>query len=150
MSGKQLEMQDLFPSTVKDDTRKFVEGQYVEQREEQNLKLVRTRHEGYGLLAEAYTGVVGSVDGLKSSMKDCLKMLAGDDTGFQSAADQTYSALVDLVVSATQMSIQAMNVAWQIQERRMAEPCPLVDMAEELAALDNEDGDMDGIDDIDT
>ena len=48
--SKQMDINDLIPSEIKDDTRRFIDTQFQGQSAEDALPLVRNRHEGYGLL----------------------------------------------------------------------------------------------------
>lgn len=137
---KQLEMNDFIPSKIKDSTRGFIEMFYQEGAEGSALADCRNRHEGYGLLAEAHVALCGAMDSVKAGMKDCLKTLSGEDAAFMSAADATYSALVDLAIAAVQMGVQNMNVIRQMMDRIQRTPLPLEEFAE---GVPSEDGSED-------
>lgn len=137
--SKQIDINDLIPSEIKEQTRRFLDSQYQGQLSTDALPLVRNRHEGYGLLAEAYVGVNGSIDNIKAAMRDCLKALAGDDSSFQGAAENTFNALLDSAIAITGMTVQTLNVIYKIMEKRQNEPAPLVDMAD--GKVDPETGD---------
>ena len=138
--SKQMDMLDMIPSEIKTETRRFIDAQYNGQVMENDLPMVRNRHEGYGLLAEAYLGVAGAVDSVKAAMRDCLKSLAGTDANFQDAASNAFNSLLDTCIAAVSMGVQALNVIYSIEGLRAAEaeiPTPL----EELAAEPGEDAD---------
>lgn len=133
--SKQLDINDMIPSEIKDDTRRFIDTQYQGQSAEDALPLVRNRHEGYGLLAEAYLGVSGAVDNVKAAMRDCLKALSGTDGNFQDAASNTFNSLLDTCIAVVSMGVQALNVIYNIDGIRAADPTPM----EALAAGAEED-----------
>lgn len=127
--SKQMDINDLVPSVIKDETRRFIDTQYQGQSAEGGLPPVRNRHEGYGLLAEGYVNVNSAMDNVKAAMRDCLKSLAGTDANFQDAASNTFNSLLDTCIAVVSMGVQAMNVIYKIMDVRQAEPLPLVDMA---------------------
>ena len=135
--SKQMDINDLIPSEIKDDTRRFVDTQFNRQVSENALPMVRNRHEGYGLLAEAYLGVNGAMDGVKAAMRDCLKSLSGDDGNFQDAASNAFNSLLDTCIATVHMGVQALNVIYSIDGLRRMSPTPM----EELAAAPAEDAD---------
>lgn len=141
--SKQIDINDLIPSEIKDQTRRFLDSQYQGQLSTDMLPLVRNRHEGYGLLAEAYVGVNGAVDNIKAAMRDCLKALAGDDSSFQGAAENTFNALLDSAIAITGMTVQTLNVIYKISDIRAANPTPM----EEMAAAPEDEDDLPDVED---
>ena len=140
--SKQMDINDLIPDEIKDETRRFVDAQFNEQAAECALPMVRNRHEGYGLLAEAYMGVNGAMDGVKAAMRDCLKSLSGNDGNFQEAASNAFNSLLDTCVAAVNMGVQALNVIYSIDGLRRMNPTPMEAMAEMTEAVMNaEDAD---------
>lgn len=137
--AKQMEIDDFLPNRIKDSTRVFIEGFYLEGAAENALVECRNRYEGYGLLAAAYVVLCGAMDSVKAGMKDCLKTISSDDAAFLSASDVTYSALVDLAIAATQMGVQNVNVVRQMMDRIQKTPLPL----EEYAASLTDEDDLD-------
>ena len=135
--SKQMDINDLIPDEIKDDTRRFIDAQFNGQVAENALPMVRNRHEGYGLLAEAYLGVNGAMDGVKAAMRDCLKALSGNDGNFQDAASNAFNSLLDTCIAAVHMGVQALNVIYSIEGLRRMSPTPM----EELAAAPAEDAD---------
>lgn len=131
---KQMDMNDLVLNELKAAVRRFVDEQYTRQAEMSALHVVRNRHEGYGLLAEAYLGVKGAVDSVKAAMGDCLKTLAGLDGVFQDAASDAFNALLDTCIAATNMGVQALNVIYSIGAIRAADVTPMEEMAAEAEA----------------
>lgn len=145
---KQLTANDFIPSKIKDSTRGFIEMFYQEGAESATLADCRNRHEGYGLLAESFVTICGAMDSVKAGMKDCLKALSGEDQTFLSAADATYSALVDLAISTVQMGVQDMNIIQRMMDRIQRTPLPLEEYAEGIASEDDSEDvpDVDGDD----
>ena len=129
--SKQIDINDLLPSEIKDDTRRFIDTQYQGQDAIDALPPVRNRHEGYGLLAEGYVGVKGAVDNVNAAMRDCLKSLSGTDLNFQDAASNLYNALLDTCIAVAGMGVQALNVIYRIQSRPV-DATPLEELAAEM------------------
>lgn len=127
--SKQMDINDLIPSEIKDDTRRFIDTQFQGQSAEDALPLVRNRHEGYGLLAEAYLGVNGAMDSVKAAMRDCLKSLSGTDGNFQDAASNAFNSLLDTCIATVNMGVQALNVIYNIEGIRAADTTPMEEMA---------------------
>ena len=142
--SKQMDMNDLIPSEIKDATRRFIDTQFNQQSAEAALPLVRNRHEGYGLLAEAYQGVNGAMDGVKAAMRDCLRSLSGTDGNFQDAASNAFNSLLDTCIAAVSMGVQALNVIYNIEGIRAANPTPMEDLAAEMtqAVMGAEDDEL--------
>ena len=130
--SKQMDINDLIPSEIKDGTRRFIDTQFQGQSAEDALPLVRNRHEGYGLLAEAYLGVNGAMDNVKAAMRDCLKSLSGTDGNFQDAASNTFNSLLDTCIAAVHMGVQTLNVIYNIEGIRQANPTPMEELAAEM------------------
>lgn len=137
--SKQMDINDLIPSEIKDSTRRFIDGQYQGQSALDALPLVRNRHEGYGLLAEAYLGVSGAVEIVKAAMRDCLKALSGTDANFQDAASNAFNSLLDTCIAAVSMGVQTLNVIYKISDIRAANPTPMEAMAADAPAPEDED-----------
>lgn len=137
--AKQMDMNDLIPSEIKDSTRRFIDTQYQGQAAVDELPEVRNRHEGYGLLAEAYLGVNGCLDNVKAAMRDCLKALSGTDSNFQDASSNLFNSLLDTCISAVSMGVQALNVIYKISDIRAASPTPMEEMAQEAGTADEDD-----------
>ena len=137
--AKQMDMNDLIPSEIKDATRRFIDTQYNGQSAEDALPLVRNRHEGYGLLAEAYLGVSGAMDNVKAAMRDCLKSLSGTDGNFQDAASNAFNSLLDTCIATVGMGVQALNVIYKISDIRASEATPMEEMAAAEAVMDEDD-----------
>ena len=127
--AKQMDINDLIPDEIKDATRRFIDTQYQGQSAVDELPLVRNRHEGYGLLAEAYLGVSGAVDNVKAAMRDCLKALSGTDANFQDAASNAFNSLLDTCIAAVSMGVQTLNEIYKISDIRAANPTPMEEMA---------------------
>ena len=128
---KQIDINDIIPSEIKDDTRRFIDTQYQGQDAIDALPPVRNRHEGYGLLAEGYVSVKGAVDNVNAAMRDCLKSLSGTDGNFQDAASNLYNALLDTCIAVAGMGVQALNVIYRIQSRPV-DATPLEELAAEM------------------
>ena len=137
--SKQMDMNDLIPSEIKDATRRFIDTQYNGQSAEDELPQVRNRHEGYGLLAEAYIGVVGGMDNVKAAMRDCLKALSGTDGNFQDAASNAFNSLLDTCIAAVNMGVQTLNVIYKIEDIRVSDVTPMEAMDEAAKAAMDED-----------
>ena len=139
--AKQMDMNDLIPSEIKDATRRFIDTQYNGQSAEDALPQVRNRHEGYGLLAEAYLGVVGGMDNVKAAMRDCLKALSGTDVNFQDAASNAFNSLLDTCIAAVNMGVQTLNVIYNIDYIRVSAPTPMEALAAEMteAVMDEDE-----------
>ena len=137
--SKQMDINDLIPDEIKDATRRFIDTQFQGQSAVDELPLVRNRHEGYGLLAEAYLGVSGAVDNVKAAMRDCLKALSGTDANFQDAASNAFNSLLDTCIAAVSMGVQTLNVIYKISDIRAANPTPMEAMAADDPAPDDED-----------
>ena len=129
--SKQIDINDIIPSEIKDDTMRFIDTQYQGQDAIDALPPVRNRHEGYGLLAEGYVGVKGAVDNVNAAMRDCLKSLSGTDLNFQDAASNLYNALLDTCIAVAGMGVQALNVIYRIQSRPV-DATPLEELAAEM------------------
>ena len=128
--SKQIDMNDLIPCEIKDSTRRFIDTNYQQQSSMDGLPPVRNRHEGYGLLAEAYQSVSGAMDSVKAAMRDCLRSLPGTDANFQDAASNAFNSLLDTCIAAVGMGVQALNVIYNIEGIRAAEPTPLEELAQ--------------------
>ena len=129
--SKQIDINDLLPSEIKDDTRRFIDTQYQGRVAMDELPPVRNRHEGYGLLAEGFVGVKGTMDNVNAAMRDCLKSLSGTDGNFQDAASNLYNALLDECIAVAGMGVQALNVIYRIQSRPV-DATPLEELAAEM------------------
>ena len=141
---KQIDINDLIPSEIKDSTRRFIDSQFQQQSGLDALPLVRNRHEGYGLLAEAYQGVSVAVDNVKAAMRDCLRSLSGTDSNFQDAASNAFNSLLDTCIAAVGMGVQTLNVIYNIESIRAAETTPL----EELAQAEEPEDDVPDVEDV--
>ena len=141
--SKQMDINDMIPTEIMDETRRFVDAQFNAQTAENALPLARNRHEGYGLLAEAYLGVNGAMDNVKAAMRDCLKSLSGNDGNFQEAASNAFNSLLDTCVAAVNMGVQALNVIYSIDGLRRMNPTPMEELAAEMteAVMNAEDAD---------
>ena len=128
---KQIDINDIIPSEIKDDTRRFIDTQYQGRVALDELPPVRNRHEGYGLLAEGFVGVKGTMDNVNAAMRDCLKSLSGTDLNFQDAASNLYNALLDTCIAVAGMGVQALNVIYRIQSRPV-DATPLEELAAEI------------------
>lgn len=137
--SKQIDVNDLVPSNLKESVRAFVDNEYMQRNHDEALPPIRTRYEAYGKMAEGIQGVISAMEGVKSGMKDCLKALNGLDTGFCNAAESTYSSLIDLIMTVSEMSVQTLNCIYKISDLIAANPLPLVEMAEEMENIDDED-----------
>ena len=137
--SKQMDINDLIPDEIKDATRRFIDTQFQGQSAVDELPLVRNRHEGYGLLAEAYLGVNGAVDNVKAAMRDCLKALSGTDANFQDAASNAFNSLLDTCIAAVNMGVQTLNVIYKIEDIRVSDVTPMEAMAEAAEAAMDED-----------
>ena len=140
---KQMDINDLIPSEIKDETRRFIDTQFQGQSAEDALPLARNRHEGYGLLADAYLGVNGGMDNLKAAMRDCLKSLSGTDGNFKDAASNAFNSLLDTCIAAVNMGVQALNVIYSIEGLRAENPTPMEALAREMtdAVMSADDAD---------
>ena len=141
--SKKMDIEELIPSEIKDGTRRFIDEHFQRQTSMGMLPLVRNRHEGYGLLAEAYMSVNGGMDNLKAAMRDCLKSLAGDDGNFQDAASNAFNSLLDTCIATVRMGVQALNVIYSIEGLRAENPTPMEAMAREMtdAVMSADDAD---------
>ena len=134
--SKQVDVNELIPNTLKDKAREFVDGEYMQRNHDETLPPIRTRYEAYGKMAEGVQNVIGAMEGVKSGMKDCLKALNGMDTGFCSAAEATYSSLLDVMIAVGEMATQTLNCVYKISGLIAAMPTPLETLAENI---DDED-----------
>ena len=134
--SKQVDVNELIPNTLKDKAREFVDGEYMQRNHDETLPPIRTRYEAYGKMAEGVQNVIGAMEGVKSGMKDCLKALNGMDTGFCSAAEATYSSLLDVMIAVGEMATQTLNCVYKISDLIAAMPTPLETLAENI---DDED-----------
>ena len=148
--SKQMDINDLIPDEIKDDTRRFIDAQFNGQVAEAALPMVRNRHEGYGLLAEAYLGVNGAMDGVKAAMRDCLKALSGNDGNFQDAASNAFNSLLDTCIAAVHMGVQALNVIYSIDGLRRMNPTPMEELAAEMTETVMNAEDADELPDVET
>jgi hypothetical protein len=108
----------------------------MQRKHDETLPPIRTRYEAYGKMAEGVQNVIGAMEGVKSGMKDCLKALNGMDTGFCSAAEATYSSLLDVMIAVGEMATQTLNCVYKISDLIAAMPTPLETLAENI---DDED-----------
>ncbi len=137
--AKQIDINDLIPNEIKDATRRFIDTQFQGQSAVDELPLVRNRHEGYGLLAEAYLGVSGAVELVRAAMRDCLKALSGTAANFEDAASNAFNSLLDTCIAAVSMGVQTLNVIYKISDIRAANPTPMEEMAANAPAPEDED-----------
>ena len=147
--SKQIDINDLLPSEIKDDTRRFIDTQYQGRVALDELPPVRNRHEGYGLLADGFVGVKGTMDNVNAAMRDCLKSLSGTDLNFQDAASNLYNALLDECIAVAAMGVQALNVIYRIQ-CQPTEPTPLEELAAEMTETVMAAEDADELPDVET
>lgn len=136
---KQMDVNDLLPSEIKSSTRLFVDEQYKRQYDNYELPPVRNRHEGYGLLAEAYQNVKRADDNVKLAMSNCLRALAGTDGVFQEAASDAFNSLLDACIATVCMGVQTLNVIYKIQEIWAMNPTPMEEMAADAEEIAEED-----------
>lgn len=157
--SKQIDVNELMTSTLKEASRAFVDQEYMTRKQDDALIPIRTRYEAYGKMAECFVNVNASMEGVKSGMRDCLKALTGMDTGFCNAAESTYTSLVDVIISVGEMAVQTLNCVYKISDLIAANPLPLVEMgegvndedlpdAEAAEALDVAKADNDGEDEF--
>lgn len=145
--GNQIDMIELLPSELKEGTRRFIDVEYTSRKAQDALPPIRTRYEAYGKLAEGMVNVSAAMDGVKSGMRDCLKALNGSDAVFAQTAEQTYSSLLDAIMSAAEMAVQSLNCIYKIEDVIAAAPQPpLLEMAEaeEEPAENIDDEDLPG------
>ena len=147
--SKQMDINDLIPSEIKDATRRFIDTQYQGQDAIDALPPVRNRHEGYGLLAEGFVGMKGAVDEVNAAMRDCLKSLSGTDGNFEDAARNLYNALLDTCIAVAGMGVQALNVIYRIQSRPVY-ATPLEELAAEMTEAVMQAEDADELPDVET
>lgn len=148
--SKQIDINDIIPSEIKTDTRRFIDSQYSAQDAVDALPLVRNRHEGYGLLAEAYQGVNSAMTSVKAAMADCLRALSGGDGIFQDAASNAFNSLLDTCIAAVGMGVQALNVIYRIEGIRANQPpTPLEELAAEEAPPTEDADDLPDVEEAD-
>lgn len=125
---RQTDINDLIQDAIKDEARRFVDIQYVNQREEDSLPLVRNRHEAYGLMMEFFQTAAGAMDSVKAAMEDCTRALTGTDMAFQEAAENTFNSLLDTCIAVTAMGVQTLNVIYKIAESIASNVTPMEQM----------------------
>lgn len=127
--SKQMDLNDLIPNTLKELSRKFVDEEYLARHHDGALPLIRTRHEAYGKMAEGYVTVNSAMDGVKASMRDCLKSLAGTDFTYKNAAEDAYNCLLDTFMATAEFAVQTLNCIYQMDGIIQANPLPLEDVS---------------------
>ena len=137
--SKQIDMTELIPNGLKDSSRAFVDSEYNERNNREELPPIRTRYEAYGKLAEGIVNVNGSMDGVKAGMRDCLKALNGSDMTFTQSAEATYASLLDVLMTVAEMAVQALNCIYRMEDVIASNPPPLVEMAEDSEPAENID-----------
>ena len=141
--SNQMDAMDLIPNTLKDNSRSFVDQEYRDRVQAESLMAIRTRYEAYGKLAEGSVALEGAMGGVKTGMRDCLKALNASDAVFTQSAESVYSSLLDVVMMAAEMAVQALNVVYKMEDIIQQNPPPLVAMAEaedeELENIDDEE-----------
>lgn len=145
---KQMDINDIIPSSIKEDTRRFIDTQFNGQAAMDALPLVRNRHEGYGLLAESYMGVNGAMDNVKAAMRDCLKSLSGTDANFQDAASNAFNSLLDACIAVAAMGVQTLNAIYKISDIRSAATTPMEDLAADADPEEDIPEDADDLPDV--
>lgn len=93
---------------------------------------VVSRHEGYGIAAEAYAGLQGSEKKVQSDMKMFLAILPADDRNAIDAANSLYNSAVEVAYQATLMAAQANRVMNDLYEAHRDDLTPLEEYEEGL------------------
>lgn len=133
--SKQLDMNDLIPSAMKEQSRRFIDDEYTARHHDENLPMIRTRYEAYGKMSEGAVNVKAAMDGVTAGMRDCLKALTGMDNTYRNAAEVTYNALLDTFMAVAEMAVQTVNCIYQIEDIMARNVTPMEEMAAE--ALDD-------------
>lgn len=133
--SKQIDMNDLIPSALKELSRRFVDDEYTARHHDGALPLIRTRYEAYGKMSEGAVNVKAAMDGVNAGMRDCLKALTGMDNTYRNAAEVTYNALLDTFMAVAEMAVQTVNCIYQIEDIMARNVTPMEEMAAE--ALDD-------------
>lgn len=128
--SKQIDVNELIPNALKEKSRELIDNEYMQRNHDEALPPIRTRYEAYGKMAEGVQNVIGAMEGVKAGMKDCLKALSGMDQSFCSAAESTYSSLLDVMIAVSEMATQTLNCVYKISDLIAACPTPLETMAE--------------------
>ena len=97
---------------------------------------VTNKHEGYGIAAEAYSALAGSMKKVQGDMKTFLGILPADDSVAINTANSLYNSAVETVYQATLLAAQANRVMTDIYEAHKDDRTPLEEYAESM-----EDGD---------
>ena len=133
--SKQLDMNDLIPSAMKEQSRRFIDDEYTARHHDETLPMIRTRYEAYGKMSEGAVNVKAAMDGVTAGMRDCLKALTGMDNTYRNAAEVTYNALLDTFMAVAEMAVQTVNCIYQIEDIMARNVTPMEEMAAE--ALDD-------------
>lgn len=139
--ARQISFDDIIPSEFKQRVVGFVSEQFKLREDASDLPRIKNNHEAYGVLAEAFVLVQGSIGAVKSAVGDALSALPASGEAFNEASDIAYSACVSAAQAAINMAIHAQNICLQFIERRRDEPLPLLEGldGEELQAIPEDD-----------
>lgn len=130
--SKQIDINDLIPSALKELSREFIDKEYSARNHDGDLISIRTRYEAYGKMSEGIVNVNGTMEGVKAGMRDCLKALAGMDNTYRQAAEVTYNALLDTFMAVAEMAVQTLNCIYQIEGLVNSQKTPMEEYAENL------------------
>lgn len=86
---------------------------------------VKSRHEGYGLLADAYQTVGAKIKLVNDGMKALLMSLAQNDQIAIENTERVASALADTILAATEMAAEAKRVSLDLYNSYVPEKTPI-------------------------
>lgn len=104
------------------------------QMQQENPKHIENRHEGYGVLSEAYTKLQVSMKKVNEGTKQYLSILPTDDQAAVEASNSIYIAANEVAYEATKLAAFANKIMTDLYLNR-PEPTPIEEYLGE-----NEDG----------
>lgn len=114
----QISIDDCMPDSFLNRTRSYIDAEYTKMRDDGDLPSVKNNYEAYGQMAERLVSLAGNMKLVKSGVEDALKLIASEPATFQQSICDTYSAAINVAISAVFMAIMAQNVSMQSLERR--------------------------------
>lgn len=106
------------------------------------LKKVESKHEGYGIAAEAYTKIQAKEKSLNNSMKDFLNLLQSKDADSVQICGTIYNCALELAMEAVGMASDATRVLNDLYYGDRT--TPIEQALAELNAQAEEDAEGDG------
>lgn len=109
----QANIFEILPDEFKNRVRRFADDEFDRRTEENSFPRIKNRYEAFGIMTECMNAVNSAVKQVKTGIDGCTTMLPYGDGEFFARADIVYSALLDVIIAAANMSVNVRNAVYQ-------------------------------------